>query len=129
MADTPTRDGTEPPAPPASGIAAFVEHWGMPAAATLFTLILVETIVLTTLIKYGVDLGPLYAWIDGTFGTELTPPDTEPTWIFAFVLAWGIRRPLKPIEFALTAVLTPAVALLPWFRDRVPPTADPSPPR
>ncbi|MCB9664268.1 MAG: hypothetical protein H6732_09155 [Alphaproteobacteria bacterium] len=112
---------------PAERKPSFFERYGPAALATVLGLVAIEMALLTPMIRYGLDLGWLYTWIAETFAVDVAPAPAEdgsvdgrPGWIAAAVLAWTIRRPFKPLELALAAVLTPAVALLPWFREQTP---------
>jgi hypothetical protein len=100
---------TEPPPLPPS----LLERYGTAAVVTILVLFAVEMAVLVPLLRYGVDVTPLTAWIARTFGVDVGPAAGEPvSWWVALGVAYAITRAIKPLQLALAAGLTPITARL-----------------
>lgn len=100
-------------APTKKGWGAVLEEYGTIAVVVILVLFAIEMTVLVILLRAGVDFSPFVAWVQATFGWDVSGVlDAAGT----FGIAYAITRVLKPLQLALAAVLTPIVAR--WWRPR-----------
>lgn len=111
-------EGEGSAAPPEVQKPSLLERYGTAAVITILGLFALEMIVLVPLVRFGVDLGPLTRWLQATFGVAVaTEPGAPVSWWLSAGVAYAITRPLKPIQLAVAALLTPLVArVLPGAR-------------
>jgi len=84
-----------------------LERYGMVAVGVIVVLFVLETTVLVTLLRMGVDFGPFLGWVSGAIGLDVSGV-VEAAGTFG--VAYAITRVLKPFQLALAALLTPPLA-------------------
>lgn len=87
------------------------DRYGWAAAVSFLGLLAVEMVVLTPLIHFGVDVGPLMRWGYDTFGLgtgQMGP--AQPGWIAAIVSAYLVTRVTKPLTWPFCIAMTPLIA-------------------
>lgn len=86
---------------------ALIERYGAAVLVTTLTVFAIEMTVLIALLKNGVDMEPMIAFLDGL-------PLVSREWISGttgtVALAYALSRLLKPFTFPLVLFLTPGVA-------------------
>ncbi len=87
-----------------------LERYGSAFIVSLLGVLALQMVVLTPMVRWGVNLGPLVAWIGSTFGTTIELPGQQLSWPLSAALAYAITRPLKVITLPLVAAITPLVA-------------------
>lgn len=103
---------------------AMMERYGMVAVGVVMALFVTEMVVLVTLLRFGVDMAPLVAWFQDTFGWDTSGILESAGTV---VVAYAITRLLKPFQLALAFALTPVVAR--WWYGGEPPEAGGAAPR
>lgn len=108
---------------PPSRASQLLETYGGAAVVTFLGLLALEMVILTPLVHYGVDLSPLFDWLQRTVGWA---PDTSgeggQSWFISMGIAYAITRGLKPLQIAAALVLIPVVAR--WMPGDTPASGD-----
>ncbi len=86
-----------------------METYGPAVLVTTLSIFAIEMTVLVALLKNGVDMEPMIAFLDGMplISREILTGTTG-----TIALAYALSRLLKPITFPLVLFLTPGVARL-----------------
>lgn len=101
-------------APTKKGWGAVLEEYGTIALVVILVLFAIEMTVLVILLRAGVDFEPFVAWVQATFGWDVSGVLNAAG---TLGIAYAITRVLKPFQLALAAVLTPIVAT--WWRPKI----------
>lgn len=100
----------ETPAPPAAAKAGFtetLEEYGGVFIGVVLFLFVIEMSVMVSLLRWGVDFGPVVAWVQNTLGWDASGVLESAGTIG---VAYAITRLFKPFQLALAMALTPWVA-------------------
>ncbi len=92
-------------------LAMYWERYGWAAVIAFLGLLALQLLVLTPMIRFGVDISPLTTWIHDTLGFgDGTVGPVKPSWVGAFIAAYVTTRAFKPFTLPLALALTPVIA-------------------
>lgn len=99
-----------PSAPAKPGFSQTLEEYGGVFIGVVLFLFVIEMSLMVSLLRWGVDFGPLVAWVQNTLGWDASGVLESAGTIG---VAYAITRLFKPFQLAL------AVALTPWVAKRI----------